>query len=343
MDFIEGLLKSRGMTVIFVVVDRLSKYTHFIPLAHPYSAASVAQLFLDNVYKLHGLPTSIVSDRDKIFIRKFLQELFHLLGAQLKLSTSYHPQMDGQTEMVNRSLQTYLRCMTVERPKDWSNWLPLAEWWYNTNFHSAIQSTPYTIVYGQPAPTHLPYLAGTSKVEAVDRTLQAREAAVKMLKFYLQWAQNRIKQQADKKHTDRQFNVGDLVYVKLQPYRQTTVANKRCLKLSAKFFGPYQILDKVGEVAYKLALPIGARVHPVFHVSQLKKYIGEARTQSDLPLLDETRSLIKEPVAILDRRLVKKHGKAISEVLIQWRNTFPEDSTWESFALLQQQYPDFHP
>ena len=110
-----------------------------------------------------------------------------------------------------------------------------------------------------------------------------------------------------------------------------------------KFFGPYQILEKVGEVAYKLALPIGARIHPVFHVSQLNKHIGEAHTQSNLPLLDEIGSLIKKPVAILDRRLVKKRGQAVFDVLIQWRNTFPEDSTWESFALLQQQYSDFHP
>ena len=128
--------------------------------------------------------------------------------------------------------------MTAERPKDWSKWLPLAEWWYNTTYHSSIHSTPYAIVYGQPAPTHLPYLAGDSKVEAVDRSLQAREAAVKMLKFYLQRAQNRMKQQADKKRSDRHFQPGDLVYVKLQPYRQTTVASRQCLKLSARFFGP---------------------------------------------------------------------------------------------------------
>ena len=86
-----------------------------------------------------------------------------------------------------------MRCITAERPKDWSNWLPLAEWWYYTNHHISTHSTLYAIVYGQPAPTHLPYLAGASKVEVVDRTLQAREAAFKMLKFYLQRAQTRMK------------------------------------------------------------------------------------------------------------------------------------------------------
>ena len=102
--------------------------------------------------------------------------------------------MDDQTKVVNQSLQTYLRCMITERPKDWSNWLPLAEWWYNTNFHLATQSTPCTIFYGQLASTHLLYLVGTSRVKAVDHTLQAREVVVKMMKFYLQRAQNRMKQ-----------------------------------------------------------------------------------------------------------------------------------------------------
>ena len=125
MDFIEGLPKSKGHTVIFVVVDRLSKYAHFLPLSHPYSAMVVAQLFFDNIYKLHGMPTSIVSDRDKIFTNKFWQELFKLMGTQLKLSTAYHPQMDGQSEVVNRGLQTYLQCMAAEKPSDWSCWLPL--------------------------------------------------------------------------------------------------------------------------------------------------------------------------------------------------------------------------
>ena len=152
-----------------------------------------------------------------------------------------------------------------------------------------------------------------------------------------------MKQQADKKQSDRQFDVGDWVYVKLQPYRQTTVAYKRCLKLSTKFFGPYQVLAKVDSVVYKLALPEGARVHPIFHVSQLKLHVGSAYTQSQLPLLDETGTLVKEPISILDRRMVKENNQAVTEVLVQWRNTFPEDSTWESLHTLQQLYPHFHP
>ncbi|GKA55259.1 reverse transcriptase [Tanacetum coccineum] len=185
MDFIEKLPTSHGKSVILVVVDRLSKYAHFIPLAHPFTASQVAQVFLDQVYKLHGLPESIVSDRDKVFLSNFWKALFAELKVKLKLSTAYHPQTDGQTEVVNRSLGCYLRCMCGEKPKEWIKWLPLAEFWYNTNYHTSTKTTPYEVVYCQTPPIHVPYIPGDSRVEEVDRTLQAREEAIKMLKFHL--------------------------------------------------------------------------------------------------------------------------------------------------------------
>ena len=171
MDFIEGLPKSQGYNVIFVVVDRLTKYAHFMPLTHPFSASQVAQVFLDTVYKLHGLPLTIVSDRDKVFLSKFWAELFKMLQVKLLKSTAYHPQTDGQTEVVNRCLEGYLRCMTGEKPKEWVKWLSLAELWYNSNFHTSILTTPFDAVYGQSPLVHVPYLGGLSKVDAVDKTI----------------------------------------------------------------------------------------------------------------------------------------------------------------------------
>jgi hypothetical protein len=116
MDFIDGLPKSEGKEVIFVVVDRFSKYAHLMTLTHPYSAITVAKVFMENVYKLHGMPATIVSDRDNIFLSQFWKELFKQQGVNLQYSTAYYPQSDGQTEVVNKCIEGYLRCMTGTIP-----------------------------------------------------------------------------------------------------------------------------------------------------------------------------------------------------------------------------------
>jgi IS30 family transposase len=138
MDFNEGLSKSSNKNAILVVVDRLTKYAHFIALAHSFTAHSVAQLFIDNVFKLHGPLVAIVTNMDKISTSKLWQDIFKSLNISLQFSSAYHPQSDGQTERVNRRLENYLRCMTFMEPKKWSAWLALPEWWYNTNYHTSL-------------------------------------------------------------------------------------------------------------------------------------------------------------------------------------------------------------
>lgn len=149
-DFIVGLPPCKGKSVIWVVVDRLSKYSHFLAFSHPYTAVSMANLFVEHILKLHGMPTSIVLDRHPIFMSKFWKEFFTLQGSNLCFSLGYHPQTDGQTEVVNRCLETYLRCFCSLQPKKWLTWLPWAEYTYNTAFHSATKLCPYEVVYRQP-------------------------------------------------------------------------------------------------------------------------------------------------------------------------------------------------
>ena len=341
MDFVDGLPLSFGKTVILVVVDRLTKAAHFLALAHPYSAIIVAQAYMDNIFKLHGLPNTIVSDRDLIFLSDFWQELFKLQGVALNYSSAYHPQSDGQTEVVNRCLETYLRCMCSDRPGLWSKWLPLAEYWYNTNFHTSANMTPYEAVYGQVPPQHIPYIPGESKVAVVALNLQERESMLMILKFHLLRAHHCMEQSANKKRSDRSFSIGDWVYVKLQPYRQGSVVMRVNQKLAPKYYGPYKVVDKCGKVAYKLALPSTSKIHPVFHVSQLKLRVGDSVISSNLPAVVHD-VLLKVPERILERKMVNRQGRAATKVLVKWSNEDDSEATWEFLFDLMQRYPDFN-
>jgi hypothetical protein len=337
MDFIDGLPQSHQFNCILVVVDKLSKYAHFIPLSHPYTASKVADLFVEYVYRLHGMPQSLVSDRDPVFTSKFWQHLFCATGTQLRLSTANHPETDGQTERVNQSIECYLRCFISAHPTQWSKWLSLCEFWYNTNWHSSLGKSPFEVIYGRSP--HYFGITATSSIASTDiqQWLDARQLILASVCQHLLRMQQRMKHQADKHRSERTFAVGDLVFLKLQPYLQSTVVRRGNQKLSFKFFGPFRILERVGTVAYKLALPETSRVHPVFHVSQLKQCLGpNQQVQPDLPSL---AFAFQVPVQVLQRR-VRSHGlRTVVQGLIQWSGATTEDTTWEDLVSLKQQFP----
>lgn len=152
LDFVEGLPRSNGVDTVLVVVDRLSKYAHFIGLKHPYTAQSVVQVFIREVVRNHGFLATIVSDRDQVFLSIFWRELFKSQGSSLHRSTAYHPQSDGQTEVVNKIMETFLRCFINGKPSSLAQWLPWVEFWYNTSFQVSINCSPFKVVYGREPP-----------------------------------------------------------------------------------------------------------------------------------------------------------------------------------------------
>ena len=191
MDFIEGLPTSNGYNCILVVVDRFTKYSHFLPLKHPFTAAYVAKEFMDKVVKLHSIPLSIVSDRDRIFTSSFWRELFKIFETELQMSSAYHPQTYGQTERTNQCLDMYLRCAIHDQPKKWSQWLPMAEFWFNTNHHTTLGCSPFKALYGhEPNMGIIPPVPPTTNAEVLD-VVQERAEYTEFLKHQLQRAQQR--------------------------------------------------------------------------------------------------------------------------------------------------------
>jgi hypothetical protein len=218
MNFIDGLPPSRQFNCLMVIVDKFSKYAHFMPLRHPYTASKVADLFVDNVYRLHGLPLSIVSDRDPVFTSSFWRSVFRATGTKLKMSTAHHPQTDGQTERVNQSIECYLRCFISAHPHQWSKWIPLCEFWYNTNWLASLGKSPFEILYGRP-----PRYFGISQSDGlapldVQAWLQERTLIQASVQQHLLRMQQRMKHLADRNRRERQFSVGDRVFLRLQPY-----------------------------------------------------------------------------------------------------------------------------
>lgn len=274
MDFVEGFPKVAGKSVILTVVDRFSKYAHFIARCHPYTAMTVAQAFFDQIVRLHGLPHSIVSDRDPVFTSNFWQELFRLLGSELRLSSTFHPQTDGQSEVTNRIITVYLRCLAGDRPKTWLRWLPWAEYCFHTSYQTALKTTPFQVVYGCEPPALIPFQPGSSRVVAVERQMQDRDIFLSEIRERLLQAQDHMKHAYDAHHRLLEFEVGDWVWLRLNQRAAATLRDAAPSKLAPKYFGPYEVLARIGSVSYRLRLPPKARLHDVFHVVFLKKFEG---------------------------------------------------------------------
>lgn len=193
-------------------------------------------------------------------------------GSKLNFSSTYHPQYDGQTKVVNQTIKMCLHCWVGEHPRHWLSLLPWVDYCYNTSFHTTLRATPFQIVYRRPPPCLLSYESGLSKLEAVDTVLQTRDKVLHNARHHLQLAQSRMEQTYNRMHREVVFEPGQWVWIKLQPYHQKSIARRKANKLCPNFYGPFQVQKKIGKVVYQIELPPDSQVHNVFHVSLLNEF-----------------------------------------------------------------------
>ncbi|XP_015279897.1 PREDICTED: retrotransposon-like protein 1, partial [Gekko japonicus] len=271
MDFIVDLPRSHGHSCIFVVVDLLTKMAHFVPCPKIPTGPETAQLYLHHIFRLHGAPAQIISDRGPQFSSRFWQALHQGLGTEVHLSSAYHPQTDGQTERTNATLEQYLRCYTTYQQDNWYSLLPLAEFAYNNAVHSSIQVTPFAANYGYNPRFFLP-VEPPSDVPAADARIQELHALHELLREQLQHAKEAYKRAADRHRQEgTPLKVGDLIWLSTRYLR----APGRCAKLNARFIGPYKIDAQINPVAFRLVLPDHLRIHPGYSIQNITSQVWE--------------------------------------------------------------------
>jgi hypothetical protein len=344
MDFIVGLpTTSQHHDSIWVIIDRLTKSAHFIPVHTTYRARKYAELYLERVVCLHGVPKTIVSDRGALFVARFWEQMQEVLGTKLLHSTAYHPQTDGQTERVNRVLEDLLRACVLQFDKSWDKSLALAEFSYNNSYQASLKMAPFEALYGRRCRTPLSWSQpGERAIYGPDLVTEAEER-VRIIQQNLVAAQNRQKAYADKRRRPLQFEVGDHVYLRVSPTKGTQRFGVKG-KLTPRYVGPYRITERCGQVAYRLRLPVQlSEVHDVFHISQLKKCLRvptEAVAQEAISL-EPDLSYTEYPERVLDTKERATRRKTVKMYKILWRNHTEDEATWETEAYLQQTYPGF--
>lgn len=335
MDFIAGFPEVDGRKTIFVVVDRFSKYAIFMVVPEPCTAETCASLFFTHVVKFFGIPGDIISDRDTRFTGKFWTTLFLIVGTELKFSTAFHPQTDGQTERVNALLEEYLRHFVTARQRNWLELLDAAQFSYNLNRSSATDQSPAELCLGYQPRTPLE-VARQYDGPCPAAHLFARDRTENMAKARdsLAQAAMRMKLRADEHRRPVEFQVGDLVMLKITPYLWKKATKQKQHKgLLPRYDGPFKVLRRVGEVAYKLALPARLRIHPVFHVSFLKPYHGDLDAeQLENPgrMRPAVRPRFARKIAriLADRKVGTSQGPQYTEYLVQWHGEDASDATW---------------
>jgi len=270
-DFIVRLPKTTsGYDAIVVFVDMFSKMAHFIPCTTDITAERTAELFVKHIFRLHGLPAAFTSDRDSKFTSTFWTSVMDHFEVSMKMSSSYHPQTDGQTERVNRILEQTLRHYVDHEQTNWDKYLPLAEFAYNNASHSSTGYSPFYLNYGfHPRGPHDLLKNGLPANAEVKDFLSKMDSLVKIATDRLNEAKDRQTKYANEHRSERIFNKGDFVNVHNDRFHHPEERDRPSRKLGPVFTGPFEIVEVINPVAYRLKLPSNVRTHDVFHVSDL--------------------------------------------------------------------------
>ena len=277
-DFITKLPLAQGYDSVLVVVDQLTKMVHFILTTEKTSAEGLARLFRDNMWKLHGLPKSIILDRGLQFVAGIMRELNEMLRIKSKLSTAFHPQIDGQTERVNQELEQYLRMFIDHRQEQWPEWLGTAEFVYNNKVHSSTKMLSFKANYRQdPRMGFEGRMKG--KYEGAEKFVEKMKKIQKETKAVLSKAREEMKKYVDKKRAEvNNYKVEDLVMLSTKDLKYQMVG-RRTEKLTERFVGPYKIKKIISLNAVKLELPRTVKIHPVVNISRIQRYVGQVEGQ----------------------------------------------------------------
>ncbi|GJY44928.1 putative reverse transcriptase domain-containing protein [Tanacetum coccineum] len=316
MDFVTKLPKMvNGYDTIWVIIDRLTKSAHFLPMKENDPMEKLMKLYMKEVVTQHGVPVSIISDHDGRFMLLFWQALHKALGTRLDMSTAYHPETDSQSERTIQSLENI--------------------------YHTSIKAAPFEALYGQKCRSPVCWVEVGDAQLTGPALIHKTTKKIIQIKNRIQAARDRQKSYANIRRKPMVFQVGDRVMLKVLPWKGVVHFGKRG-KLNPRYVGPFKVIERVRTVAYKLELPQQlSRVHNTFHVSNLKKCLSDESLVIPLEELrvDDKLHFVEEPVEVMDREIKQLKRSRIPIIKVRWNSKRGPEFTWEREDQFKQKYP----
>ncbi|GKE20648.1 putative reverse transcriptase domain-containing protein [Tanacetum coccineum] len=299
------------------------------------------KIYMKEVVARHGVPVSIISYHDGRFTSLFWQALHKALGTRLDMSTTYHPETDGQSERTIQTLEDMLRACVLDFGKNWDRHLPLVEFSYNNSYHTSIKAAPFEALYGQKCRSPVCWAEVGDAQLTGPAIIHETTKKIVQIKSRIQAARDRQKSYANIRRKPMVFQVGDKVMLKVSPWKGVVRFGKRG-KLNPRYVGPFKVIERVRTVAYKLELPQQlSRVHNTFHVSNLKKCLSDESLVIPLEELrvDDKLHFVEEPVEVMDREIKQLKRSRIPIIKVRWNSKRGPEFTWEREDQFKQKYP----